>query len=337
MRLGSPVFLLAWALLPLLAVLIGLALARQRALLARLGQVATVRRLARDSSLQRRTLKALLLLVALFCAILALARPQWGKVVEPMTRQGVDVILAVDVSESMNAQDVTPDRFTRARAVARALTSRLDGNRVGLVAFAGTAFVQCPLTLDQSAVHLFLDILEVGDVPDPGSNLEEAIRVAMAAFPEENSGQRVMVLITDGEDLDGKAAAAAAAAAEAGIVIYSVGVGTPGGGPIPRVATSIRSAEYKKDAAGKIITTRLAPAHLEKLARAGGGRYLLAGAALGAVETLAGEIDRMEKAELSSRMVTHHKERYQLPLLAALLFLFAESAISPSRRQRSRA
>ncbi len=333
MRLGSPVFLLAWGLLPLLAVLIGLALVRQRALLSRLGEAATVRRLARDSSLQRRTAKGLLLMVALFCAILALTRPQWGKVIEPMTREGVDVILALDVSESMNAQDVTPDRFARARAVARLLSASLEGNRVGLVAFAGTAFVQCPLTLDQSAVHLFLDILEVGDVPDPGSNLEEAIRVAMAAYPEENTGKRVLVLITDGEDLDGKAAVAAAEAAEAGIVLYTVGVGTSSGGPIPRAATSIRSAEYKKDGAGKIITTRLSPAHLEELARAGGGRYLLGGAALGAAESLAAEIDRMEEAELSSRMVTHHKERYQLPLLAALIFLFAELFVSPSRRR----
>jgi Ca-activated chloride channel family protein len=332
MRMGAPALLLVWAILPLLAVLMGLGMARQRALLSRLGRRSTVRRLARTASVQRRAAKATLLLAALFFLILALARPQWGQVVEPVTRRGVDVVLALDVSESMRAQDVTPDRFTRTKALAGELVRRLEGNRLGLVAFAGSGFIQCPLTLDHSAVRLFLDILAVGDVPDPGSNLEEAIRVGLTAFPKENGGRRVLVLLTDGEDLDGRAAAAATAAAEAGVVLYAVGMGTTTGGPIPIDATSARSGGYKKDRAGRIITTRLDPKHLEELVRAGGGRYLMAGAALGEAELLAAEIDRMEKSDLSSRMVTTHKERYQLPLLAAVCILVAEMLVSPARR-----
>ncbi len=334
MRIAAPALLLAWLILPLLAVLMGLAMARQRALLSRLGRPRTVRRLARAASVQRRAAKATLLLAALFFLILALARPQWGQVVEPVTRRGVDVVLALDVSESMRAQDVSPDRFTRAKALAGDLVRRLDGNRLGLVAFAGSGFIQCPLTLDQSAVRLFLDILDVGDVPDPGSNLEEAIRVGLTAFPKESGGRRVLILLTDGEDFDGRAAAAAAVAAEAGVVLYAIGMGTTTGGPIPRAATSARSAGYKKDRAGRIITTRLDPEHLETVARAGGGRYLRAGAALAEADVLAAEIDRMEKSDLSSRMVTTHKERYQLPLLAAVCILFAEMVVSPARRLR---
>jgi len=334
MRMAAPAVLLAWLILPLLVVLMGLGMARQRALLARLGRPETVRRLAPAASVQRRAAKATLLLAALFFVILALAQPQWGRVVEPVTRRGVDVVLALDVSQSMQAQDVTPDRFSRAKALAGELVSRLEGNRLGLVAFAGTGFVQCPLTLDQSAVRLFLDILEVGDVPDPGSNLEEAIRVSLTAFPEEREGSRVIILLTDGEDFDGNAAAAATAAAEQGVVLYAIGLGTTTGGPIPRAATSARSAGYKKDSAGRIITTRLDPEHLDQIARAGGGTYLPAGAALVEADHLAAEIDRMEKSDLSSRMVTTHKERYQLPLLVAVSLLFVEMAVSPARRVR---
>jgi len=334
MRMAEPAFLLVGLILPLLALFAGLGMARQRSLLARLGERRSVRRLARSASVQRRAAKAGLILAALFFLILALARPQWGQVVEPVTRRGVDVVLALDVSASMHSRDVTPDRFTRAKALAGELVRRLDGNRLGLVAFAGSGFVQCPLTLDQSALRLFLDILEVGDVPDPGSNLEEAIRVGLTAFPRESGGSRVLILLTDGEDFDGRAVAAAAAAAEAGVVVYAVGLGTATGGPIPTVATSSRSAGYKKDRAGRIITTRLDQDHLEEIARSGGGRYLRAGAALAEAELLAAEIDRMEKSDLSSRMITTHQERYQLPLLAAVCILLVEMMISPGRSLR---
>ncbi len=156
----------------------------------------------------------------------------------------------------------------------------------------------------------------------------------MNAFPEEQSGRRVIVLITDGEDLDGRAQQAAKEARDSGILLYTMGVGTVNGGPIPVAATNRRLAEYKKDGAGKVITTRLAPEHLQAVALAGGGRAMVAGAALGEAESLATEIDALEKADLSSRMVSHHKERYQWPLAAAIALLLLEVGIAPSRRLR---
>ncbi len=331
MRFAAPGALLAWGLLPLLGGLLLLGLLRQRALLERLGHAAAVRRLARSASLERRALKGVMLLAAGFFLIVALARPQWGRHAEPVTRRGVDVLLALDVSTSMLAQDAPPDRFTRARALAGDLARRLSGNRVGVIAFAGSAFVQCPLTLDLAAVRLFLDILEVGDVPDAGSDLAQAIGLARQTFPAQVEGHRVLVLITDGEDHEGRAEEAAGEAAAAGMLVYTAGVGTTSGGPIPLPG---EGAGYKRDADGRVVTTRLDEATLAAIAEAGGGRFVRVSASLAESRLLAEEIDRMEKADLSSRIVTTHIDRYQFPLAVALLLLGWEPLVSAARRRR---
>jgi Ca-activated chloride channel family protein len=332
MRFANSGMLLWWAVLPLLALLIGFGMARQRALLSRLGETATVRRLALGASLERRGIRAVVLLAAFFFLVMALARPQWGRHAEPVTRRGIDVVIILDVSSSMRAEDVTPDRMTRARALASDLIGRLEGNRIGLVAAAGSAYVQCPLTLDISAVRLFLDILEIGDVPDPGSDLGAALRVGLDAFPRDAGSQRVLVLISDGEDHEGGAEAAAAEAAEAGVVVYTVGVGTPAGGPLPLPPQEGGQGGYKKDARGRVVTTRMNPEVLASLAETGEGLFVTASASLSESRRLAEEIDRMEKADLSSRIVTTHRDRYQIPLAVALLLLMVESLIPVAGR-----
>jgi Ca-activated chloride channel family protein len=332
MRFANNGMLLWWAVLPLLALLIGVGMARQRALLVRLGELAAVRRLALGASLERRGIRALLLLAAMFFLVVTLARPQWGRHAEPVTRRGIDVVIILDVSDSMRAEDVTPDRMTRARALAADLVGRLEGNRIGLVAAAGSAYVQCPLTLDISAVRLFLDILEIGDVPDAGSDLGAALRVGLDAFPQDTGGRRVIVLISDGEDHEGAAEAALAEAVEAGVVIYTVGVGTPAGGPLPLPSREGGLGGYKKDAKGRVVTTRMNPEVLASLAEAGQGLFVTASASLAESRRVAEEIDRMEKADLSSRIVTTHRDRYQISLAVALLFLAVESLISVAGR-----
>lgn len=332
-RFGAPALLLWWLLLPVLAVAIGLILAHRRAVLSRLGDAVMIRRLSTSAGLERPVIKTVLVLVAGFLLVLAWARPQWGRIAEPVTRRGVDVVIAVDTSTSMLAEDVAPNRLGLAKAFAADLSRRLEGNRVGLVAFSGSAFPQCPLTLDGAAVQLFLDIMEVGDVPDAGSNLEEAIAVSMNAFPEEGVGRRVVVLVSDGEGHQGQAEEAAARAAGDGVLVYTVGTGTPSGGPIPLRDADGSMRGYKKDGEGRVVTSRLDRAGLAAIAAAGEGRFLLASATLGGSRRLAEEIDRMEKADLSSRIVTTYRERFQWPLLPALVLILLEALISPGRRE----
>ncbi|MFQ5718088.1 MAG: VWA domain-containing protein [Acidobacteriota bacterium] len=331
-RFASPSVLLWWILLPVAALVVGFVLAHRRAVLARLGSWAMVRRLAASSGLERPVVKTALVLMAAALLVLAWARPQWGRVAEPVTRRGIDVVIALDTSTSMLAADARPERMALGKAFAADLAHRLAGNRVGLVAFAGSAFPQCPLTLDTSAVQVFLDIMEVGDVPDAGSNLEEAIEVSMDAFPEDSPGRRVIVLISDGEGLQGDAVSAAARAAAAGVLVYTVGTGTPSGAPIPLTGEDGAMRGYKKDHDGRVVTTRLDRKALDAIARAGRGRFILATSTLGGSARLAEDIDRMEKADLSSRIITTFKERFQIPLLGAVLLLFIETFISPGRR-----
>ncbi|MFQ5768258.1 MAG: VWA domain-containing protein, partial [Acidobacteriota bacterium] len=169
MRLVRPEWLFGWGVLPVLAILIVVAMIRQRAILVRLGEMSTVARLAGSASPERRGIKAALILVGGFFLIAAMAQPQWGRRSEPVFQRGVDVFVALDVSTSMLSQDVAPNRLARGKAFISKLLNQLEGDRIGLIAVAGSAFVQCPLTLDRAAARLFLDILDVGDVPDPGS------------------------------------------------------------------------------------------------------------------------------------------------------------------------
>ncbi|MFQ5669740.1 MAG: VWA domain-containing protein [Acidobacteriota bacterium] len=333
MRFAQPAMLLWWTVLPVAGLIMGWALARQRSVLGRIGHHETVRRMAQSASLEHRIIKAVLLLTGGFFLVLALARPQWGRIVQPVTRRGVDVVLVLDLSTSMLAEDVAPSRIRRAKVFASDLIQKLEGNRIGLVAFAGSAFVQCPVTLDQAAAQLFLDLVEVGDIADGGSDLGQALKVSLDAFPERSPGQRVIVLLSDGEEQEETALDAVREARSQGAVVYTVGVGTPGGGPIPLGRKAGKVQGYKKDEKGRVVTTRLRPDFLATLAEEGGGRFYMANASLSAVGRLADRIDAMEKADLSSRIVTSHRERFQIPLALCLVLLILEAGLSGTRRR----
>jgi Ca-activated chloride channel homolog len=334
MSLGAPSMLWTWSAVPLLLGLFLFSLWRRRVLLSRFQGPITAGRMAERPSTRRRLARNGLFLCAVSLLILALARPQWGVRVEPVTRHGVDILVALDVSLSMRAEDVTPSRLDVARAFIADLARRLEGNRIGLIGFAGTAFVHCPLTLDTSALLLFLDGLDPGSAPDPGSSLAEAIDVGLEALPAAAQGDRVLVLVSDGEDLSGGEEAAARRASSRGVAVYAVGVGTPAGGPIPLRAPSGEIVEYKKDAAGRVVTSRQDAARLARVAEAGGGKYLNASAALDASARLAAEIGRLEKAALTDRMVTTRQERFQIPLAAAFLLLLLEAGLPETRPAR---
>jgi len=332
MRFAAPFYLWLLGLVPILAGLMALAAWRRGRDLERLGEAPLVRRLAASVSVERRVIKAVLVVMAAVFLILALARPQWGARLETVTRRGIDVVVAVDTSSSMLAEDVAPNRLAQARAAVLSLIDLLEGDRIGLVAFSGTAYVACPLTLDYGAAAMFVDVLDPDLLPIPGTAVASALRAATAAFPVGERRHKVVILITDGEDHEGDVQTAAMEAADAGVIVYTVGVGNPAGTPIPLRNARGEVTGYKEDRDHRKVTSRLDEGALEAVAVATRGKYHRASAEGIELGRIYQEIAAMDRKTLSSRLQSAFEERYILPLGAALLLLLFEAAMGDRRR-----
>lgn len=335
MRFASPWTLWLLALVPAMGLLLWGSLVHRGRRLARLVSAALLPRLLVGASAGRLASLGALRIAGLGLFIVALARPQWGRRDEPVVRRGVDVVLALDLSASMLGEDVSPNRLEQARSEAVSLVESLSGDRVALVTFGGRAAVQCPLTLDYGAVRLFLDAADASFAPGPGSDLGRGILEAARLLGSAGSSDprhKTIVLLTDGEDLEGGALEAVRTARQAGIVVHCIGVGSPRGGPIPLRDDGGTLTGYKKDRDGKVVTTRFDPAVLDKIALATDGVFLHAGPAGDAGDRIAQAISRMEKRELSSRLATRFEDRFQVPLAAGLILLGLEAVWMPRRR-----
>lgn len=333
MRFASP--LCFWLLLsvPFLAGFFIYAFAKKARTLRRFAQVEMLKRMTDGISRGRQVLKALLILLVALFAVLALARPQFGTKMELMKRKGLDVVVAVDVSLSMYAEDIKPNRMARSKQEIGKFVDKLAGDRVALVPFAGEAFLQCPLTLDYGAFKIFLDVLGPDLIETPGTDLASAIETAMKAFDPKDRKYRVIVLMTDGEDHSGRAEKAAEEAAKAGVAIYTVGIGSSGGVPIP-MKDAQGGVTYKKDAAGNVVTSRMDEVLLQKIALATNGKYYHAEPGRFELEDVLKEINKMEKREMESERYSQFEERFQIPLGIALALLVAEKLISDRRKRK---
>jgi len=323
MRFHNPLALhLLWLLIPM-AVALRFLLRRRRALLELLGerQAEQVRRTQR-----RHRLRVILILLAFAFGALALARPQWGEVKQTILTRGVDCIIAVDVSLSMLADDEKPNRLDKARRLAADLIAKLEGNRIGLVAFAGSSVTLVPLTLDVSALRIFLDSLDTDLIDEPGSSLRRVISRAIEAFRSVGKDRRVLILLTDGEDQESQPIEAAREAASSGVNILAVGIGSSEGSYIP--LESLGAVRLKKDAEGRPVVTRVNDALLKEICEITGGRYWRATALGTEVDEIGDFISRLEKGEIGSRSVAQRQERYQIPLAIAILLLLLDSIIS---------
>jgi Ca-activated chloride channel family protein len=306
--------------------------ARKRAL-AEFGDLVLVQKLSATLSRKARTVKSALMLLAFAFLILALARPQFGTRVETVRSEGQDVIVALDVSRSMLAEDVTPNRLERARLEIMRILQRLDGDRIGFVAFAGNAFVQSPLTVDYGAAALFLNAMNTDLIPMQGTNLGEALNVALDAFEEGTGDHRVLIVVTDGEDHEGEIEGALERARDEGVEIHTVGIGSLDGVPIPAFTASGERSGFVRDVDGAVVTTRLDEATLERIAEATGGRYFPALGPGANLDLLVEEVTGGEGRELETREVTQFDEQFQIFLGFALVLLFAEGLI-PERRRK---
>lgn len=337
MRFGSAEYLHLLWLIPLLAGFFALVRHRRRVRLQRFAGHELLGRLVRSAGGERTVIRYVLFLLALTFIILAAARPMWGTRVNEVARRGVDVIIAMDTSLSMDAEDIKPSRLRKAKLEMTGLVDRLRGDRVGLVAFAGSAFVQCPLTLDHSAAKMFLDIMDTGLIPRPGTALSRAISTSVEAFRSRERKYKVLVLLTDGEDHEGDPVAAAQAAAEEGVVIHTVGIGSPAGEPIPMRDERGNITGYKKDRQGEVVTSRLDEEALRAVASTTGGLYVRATQGEVELDSLVAEISGMEKRELQSKLHAGLEERFQYPLALALLLLVSWLGIPDlGHRRRSR-
>ncbi len=334
-RFGAGPWLWALALVPLLALLYGQAARRSRALLDRFGEHELVRRLRSSVHTTAVRWKTVFILGAVGLLGFALARPQFGTRVETLRRQGQDVVVALDVSNSMYAEDLAPNRLERAKIEIGRIIQRLDGDRIGLVAFAGDAFVQSPLTADYGAAMMFLNAMDPSLISMQGTDLAKAIAVALEALEETPAENRIVVIATDGEDHEGGLAEAIAAAVEAQVTIHTVGVGSPAGVPLPDVEGMEASGRFRRDDQGNVITTRLNETALQDIALQTGGEYHRIGQGTGGLTRL---VERIEAGgrEVESREITQFEEQYQIFLGAALLLLALEFIVPGRRRRRSR-
>lgn len=334
MKFAEPRFF--YCLIPL--ILLGITLyilnKRHKAAIGRLGAPDLISRLSATVNWRGRRWQTSLWFVALFFVIVALARPQWGSQVEYIERRGVEIMIALDVSESMLAEDFRPNRLARAKLEINELMEQLEGNEMGLVLFSGAAFVQFPLTSDFTTARTFLDAAYPGIISRPGTNLAEAIRISMTGFNEERATQKVIVLLTDGEGTEDDAMIAAQEAADRGIIIYTIGFGSPDGEPIPQYDQLGSLIGFKKDQNGETVLTRLDEAGLEQIASITSGRYFQAMADGREVGFLANEVSELQTTELESRFETRGIERFQWFLGVAILALIINELIPDRIRMK---
>jgi len=318
-----------------LIIFYALVMRRRRVLMERFSAKNLMGEMAATASTARKVFRIAVMVAAVFLALIALARPQWGFIWEETKRSGIDMLIAMDVSKSMLATDVKPNRLERSKFAVKDLVKKLGGDRIGLVAFAGTAFLQCPLTIDYNGFLLSLDDLSTATIPRGGTSITSAIREAMEIFKGPEKKYKVLVIITDGEDFEGDAIAAAKQAGDMGIKIYCVGVGTADGDLIP-VIGSDGERGYLADRKGAAVKTRLNEDILKAVAISTGGSYVHATQAeFGLTLLYDRSISKLEKRDLDAKMRKHYQERFQYFLALAILLLFIEPLL-PERRAQPR-
>ena len=334
MSLGAPQWLWGLLAIPLLVVLFLSAEKRGEKRLREFVSARLLPQLAGTVNRFRRVLRFALQLLGLAFALIALAQPRWGYTFQDVERKGLDLLIAVDTSRSMLSNDVQPNRLERVKLAAQDLISELQGDRVGLIAFAGRAFLQAPLTIDYGAVVESINDLDTKTVPEGGTNISEAIALASRTFGKSAMGNRALILFTDGEELSGDAVKAAKAAADSGVRIFTLGVGTPQGSLIP-ISGEDGETAFVKDSAGQVVKSKLDENRLREVAQASGGIYLHLENGPSTMQQIYSEgLAKMQAAEFDMRLSRRPIERYEWPLGAALVALALSVLIGERKRAR---
>ncbi len=327
-RFGYPIFLWLLVLIPFWAGLLWWGYRRRRKAAATFVSPHLLDKIAYSLSGSRLKWKSVLWVIAWLFLIVGLSDPQVGTRVEEVKREGIDVMIALDVSNSMLCQDLSPSRLENAKHEIQTFINGLKGDRVGLVAFAGSTVVHCPLTTDYGAAKLLTRVLDTDLVSEQGTALADALDAAKNSFKNEEGGSRVIVVISDGEDHEEQAVEVAKEAAKDGIRIYTIGMGTPQGAPIPVKNAKTGSQDFKRDRDGNIVVTRLNEVLLRQVAEAGVGEYYRASQSGQELQAIWDDIAQMEKRELGKKQYTAFEDRFQYFVLPGLLLLLLEFFLS---------
>lgn len=330
-KFAYPEILYALALIPVMLAgywLFSRARARAR---KRFGEEAILELLAEEASRAKRRVKFILFTTAAGLLVVALANPRIGTRLEEVKQEGIDLFIALDVSLSMKAEDIKPNRLEKAKFEIRNLVAKLRGDRIGLIVFAGEAYTQFPLTTDYSAANLFLDVVDVDVAPVPGTSIGSAVERAMESFDFEEATTKVLVVFSDGENTEGDAFDAATEAAKKGVLIYTIGLGSPAGVPIPLYNASGQQTDFKRDRSGGVVVTKLDEASLERVATIGSGKYFRGTNAQDELDEIYKDINALQKKEFGVKQFTDYEDRFQAFLLPAILLLIVEVLLTEKK------
>ena len=321
LRYDNIEYLYLLLLIPIIILAIVIYSRWQKRSIKKFGDSQLIGQLMQSHSNIRKKTKHILFILSITLLIIGLSNPQIGTKMEEVKREGVDLMIAIDLSYSMMAQDIKPNRLERAKQAISRLIDKLEGDRIGLVVFAGEAYVQLPITTDYSAAKLFLSTVNTSIVPTQGTKIGNAIDLCVKSFDNENTQSKAIIIITDGETHDEEAISSAKLAQENGIYIHTLGMGLTKGGPIPIYNKYGSTSEFRKDREGNTIITKLNEPMLQEIAQVGMGTYVRANNSKSGLSILFDEINKMEKKEIGTMIFTDYKDRFQIFIGMSLFLL----------------
>jgi Ca-activated chloride channel family protein len=320
-------FLFALVLIPLFIIVYWFMNRWRKKALKNYGDLAVIEHLFPDVSTTKRTWKFILFCIAFLLLIIGIANPQVGTKMEEVKNSGADLMICLDVSNSMRAEDLTPNRLEKAKLSVAKLIDKLNGDRIGIIVFAGEAYVQLPITTDYAAAKLFLESINTDMVSSQGTAIGKAIDMAVESFGKDEGKGKAIFIITDGENHEDDAIAAAKAAVEKGINVHTIGMGSPNGSPIPIYRGNVNIG-FRKDKDGNTIVTKLNEQMLKEIAAAGNGVYVRASNADVGLNNLLSAIEKLDKKEYESKLYGDFEDRFQWFIAPALLLLLIEMLLT---------
>jgi Ca-activated chloride channel family protein len=329
-KFENPIFFYAFVAVPVCIAIYIWYIYRAKKNMKKLGDLNLIYQLTPEVSKAKKTTKFILFLIGLSFLILGICNLQTGSKMKDVKREGADIMVCLDVSNSMLAQDLSPNRLERAKIALENMINKLQGDRLGIIVFAGEAYVQLPITTDYGTAKLFLESINTKIVPVQGTNIADAINKAVESFGKDEGKNKAIVVITDGENNEEAQASAVDAAEEAAkknIVIHTIGVGSESGVPIPNIIDGVMSG-YKKDNAGNTVVTKLDSKILQDISSASNGVYVQASSSDIGLDNILDKIAELDKKQLESKMYSDYEDQFQWFLGAALLFLVFESFLS---------
>jgi Ca-activated chloride channel family protein len=316
-RFGHSEFLYMLAGIPALVIIYIIACQIKKKSIRKFGNPAVVSQLMPDISGLRSHLKFIILTLALITLIFALSGPQFGSRLKEIKRKGIEIIIALDISNSMRAEDIKPDRLERSRQAILRLLDQLENDRIGLIVFAGDAYTQVPITTDYDGARMFLNNINTDIVSRQGTAIDKAIRLASNSFTQDAEANKAIIIISDGENHEGDVIQAAEEANEKGIKVYTIGMGSHEGAPIP-IKDAYYQQEFLKDRQGNVVTTKLNSKMLTQIAVAGGGKYYHATSTNVGLNKLFGDLDKLDKVEIESKVYSEYEEQFPVLVRIAL-------------------